>query len=278
MITENGDYLKHIDRLIEQRPAARPALISYRELASLMVQAKPILNAKRPESAHLEIQRKEGFPLFAREDLPVDFASASTLLSRFFEYLGETDREDHAALSNALKRSEEDLQWNNKLLKAILEQGEPNLNVMAEQVALDPGVLLFLGKTALRPSLIALRHLMESRMDEKEWDNGYCPLCGSQPDMACFNKKGKRRLHCELCGQEWTFARIGCPFCNERTQESLGYLEPETEEGLRVYCCQSCQRYLKTIDGRVFEEVAPLEVESLAALHLDLIAQDNGFK
>jgi len=278
MMAMNGDYLKHIDRLIEQRPASRPALISYGDLARLMVQPEPTLGAKIPEQANWEFRKKEGFPFFAREGLPVDFASASTLLSRFFEYLRKTDREDREALSKALKRSEKDLQWNDRLLKAILKQDETALNVMAAEVALDPSVLLFLGKTALRPSLIALRHMMESRMDEKKWDNGYCPLCGSQPDMACFTKKGKRRLHCELCGQEWTFARIGCPFCNERAQESLGYLEAETEEGFRVYCCQSCQRYLKTIDGRAFEEVAPLDLECLATLHLDLIAQNNGFK
>ncbi len=277
MIMHEG-YLKHIDRLIQQRPASRPALESYGELARLMIQAEPTPKAKRSEQAHLEIRRKEGFPLFARDTLPVDFAAASHLLGRFFKYLSETTRNDQAGLHKALRQSEEDAQWNERLLKAILEQDEPDLTVMAAQVALAPGVLLFLGKTALRPSLSALRHLTESRIDEKRWGHGYCPLCGSQPDMARFTKKGKRRLHCELCGQEWTFARMGCPFCNERAQESVGYLEAETEEGLRVYFCRSCQRYLKTIDGRVFEEAAPLEIENLATLHLDLIAQDNGFK
>jgi len=63
-----------------------------------------------------------------------------------------------------------------------------------------------------------------------------------------------------------------------RDPEDLGYFEAEGEEGLRVYFCNSCHRYLKTIDSRVFEEVAPLELESLATLHLDLIAEENGYK
>lgn len=272
------DYLKHIDRLIQQRPASRPALESYREFALLMTQSEPTLKAKRPEGAHLEIRRKEGFPLFARDKLPVNFAAASHLLSRFFKYLSETGREDQAGLNKALRDSEKDPLWSDRLLNAILQQDETILNSMAKQVGLDPAVLLFLGKAALRPSLLVLRRFMEESIDEKEWHHGHCPLCGSQPDMAYFTKKGKRRLHCELCGQEWTFARVGCPFCNEQSQESLGYFEAEQEEGLRVYFCQSCQRYLKTIDSRVFEKVAPLELESLATLHLDLIAQDNGFK
>jgi len=276
MMIMDEDYLRHIDRLIAQRPAARRALISYRELARLMVQAEPTLNAKKPQQAHLEIRRRAGFPLFAREDLPADFAAAATLLTRFFKHLSETGREDQAGLRRALEQSKKDLQWNDRALKAILREDEKVLTEMAEQVGLDPAVLLFLGKTALRPSLLALRPLLEEGIEEKSWDKGYCPLCGSQPDMACFTKTGKRQLYCELCGQQWAFARIACPFCNNREQEDLGYLE--AEEGLRVYFCNSCSRYLKTIDGRIFEEVAPLELESLATLHLDLIARQNGYK
>ncbi len=274
----NEDYQKHMDRLIQQRPASRQALEAYRELARLMIQAAPTLEAKRCEEAHLEIRRKEGFPLFARDALPMDFAAASHLLSEFFKYLHQTTRDDRAGLQRAMKQSERDTQWNDRLLRAILQQDETLLSTMAAQVGLDPGVLLFLGKAALRPSLLALRHLMKESIHEEHWDKGYCPLCGSQPDMACFSKKGKRRLHCELCGQEWAFARIGCPFCNEQERERLGYFESEQEEGLRVYFCRSCRRYLKTVDSRVFEEVAPLELESLATLHLDVIARENGFQ
>ena len=272
------DYLKHIDRLIRQRPAAGPALQSFRELARLMIQAEPALEAKRPEHEHLEIRRKEGFPLFSREDLPVDFGAASALLNQSFKYLSETDREDRTGLAKALKQSEKDPQWSDRLFKAILKQDEKALAAIAAQVGLDLLVLLFLGKTALRPSLLALRHLMKENIDDKKWDHGHCPLCGSQPDMACFTKTGKRRLHCELCGEKWAFARIGCPFCNNEDQENLGYFDAENEEGLRVYFCRSCRRYLKTIDSRVFEEIAPLELESLATLHLDVIAHENGFK
>ncbi len=61
------DYLKHIDRLIQQRPVARPALESYRELARLMVHAEPSPKVKRPEPACSEIGKNEGFPAFQRQ-------------------------------------------------------------------------------------------------------------------------------------------------------------------------------------------------------------------
>jgi len=208
----------------------------------------------------------------------LDFEATSFLLNRFFSYLSETKRKDKSGLAKALEQSEKGLEWNDRLFAAILKQDEHMLAALAGEVDLDPLTLLFLGKTALRPSLEAFRRLMEEIMDEKPWHYGYCPLCGSPPDMACFTRTGKRSLHCELCGQEWAFTRIGCPFCDNRDPENLGYFEAEGEEGWRVYFCNSCHRYLKTIDSRVFEEVAPLELESLATLHLDLVANRNGYQ
>ncbi len=273
----DADHLQHIDRLIQQRPVAKTALEAYRELASLMIQSKPETMGI-PEDEHLQIRRKEGFPLFSRESLPLDIGAASALLNQFFKCLSKTRREDQTGLVGALKQSDTDSKWTDRLVTTILKQDEETLATIANQMGLDPPVLLFLGKTALRPSLVSIRHLMEHGIREEHWNHGYCPLCGSQPDMARFTKTGKRRLHCELCGEEWAFARIECPFCNNREQKDLGYFEADEEEGLRVYFCHSCHRYLKTIDSRVFEELAPLELENLATLHLDVIARENGFK
>ena len=270
-------YLKHIERLIRQRPSSGPSLRAYGELARLMIRTEPAHQPKTAMNEDLRINGKDGVPLFSRKDLPLDFAAASLLLNRFFSCLSETKRKDRSGLAKALKQSGKDLEWNDSLFAAILKQDESVLTAMAGGVGLDSLTLLFLGKTALRPSLEAFRHLMEEIIGEKPWDHGYCPLCGSPPDMARFTKTGKRRLHCELCGQEWAFARIGCPFCINRDPEDLGYFEAEGEEGLRVYYCNVCRKYLKTIDSRVFEEVAPLELESLATLHLDLAANRNGY-
>ena len=272
----DADYLQHIDRLIQQRPVAKTALEPYRELACFMIRSEPEAMGI-PDDRYFEIQRKKGFPLFSRESLPLDLGAASVLLNQFFEYLSKTGREDRTGLHEARRQSEKNSKWTGRIFTAILKQDENALTALANQVGLDPPVLFFLGKTALKPSLESLRRLMEKRIQQGNWGHGHCPLCGSQPDMACFTKTGKRLLHCEFCGEEWIFARIGCPFCNNDSQESLGYFEAEVEEGLRVYFCQSCQRYLKTIDCRVFEKVASLELESLATLHLDVIANEKGF-
>ena len=272
------DLISHIDRLMVQRPVSKTALGAFRELALLMEQATPAAKPVQVEKGVRDIQQQEGFPLFSRDDLPLDLDEAAELLKKFLTHLSNRDREDSKGLKKALKEVESADDWPKRLFSAILRQDEKALSEMAAGVDLDPNVLTFLGKTALRPSIERLRETTKEHMDTTGWDKGYCPLCGSQPDMAFFEKTGKRYLHCELCGEEWPFSRMQCPFCNTREQENLGYFETEEEEGLRVYFCRECLRYIKTIDKRAFEEAAPLELEYLATIHLDLLAQENGFK
>ena len=272
------DILKHIDRLIQQRPAAKTTLASFREIARLIEQTTPDAQPVNIENGIRDFKRQEGFPLFSKEALPIDFDSASNLLKKFLKHLGETERDDSKGLKKALERAETKSEWPGEIFKAILKQDEEALSMMTKEVDLDPEVLFFLGQVALRPSIHILRDALTEDIDKNGWDYGYCPLCGSQPDMAYFAKTGKRHLHCELCGEEWLFSRIKCPFCNNEDQETLGFFEVEEEEGFRVYFCRECKRYLKTIDKKVFEEVAPLELENLATIHLDLLAHENGFK
>lgn len=272
------DLISHIDRLILQRPPSKTVLAPFRDLAHLMARATPDVKAVRVEKDMIAIQQQEGFPLFSREDLPLDFDAASDLLRKFLAHLVDAGRDDAEGMKTALKKAKAAHDWPARLFRAILKQDEEEVSLLATEVKLNPSVLLFLGKTALRPSMERLRETVSGDMDKNLWREGYCPLCGSQPDMACLEKTGKRYLHCELCGEEWPFPRIKCPFCNTQEQEKLGYFEAEQEEGFRVYFCRECLRYIKTIDKKAFEEVAPLELENLATIHLDLLAQENGFK
>ncbi len=271
------DWIRHIDRLITQRPATRKALEAFRDIALLMGGARPEARPIHVDHKVREIKVQEGFPLFARDELPLDLRAAGDLLKRILKEMSLRDREDASGLKRAWQEAESEGAWSERLLFVILKQDESGLAEMAKAVDLNPGVLTFLGKAALRPSLDQLREAAGPYLDKAGWDRGYCPLCGSLPDMACFERSGKRSLHCELCGEEWPYPRIKCPFCGTEDQEKLGYLEAEEEEGFRVYFCRECGRYIKTVDRKAFEEPAPLELEALATLHLDLIAREKGF-
>ena len=272
------DLLKHIDRLIQQRPVCKEALESYRELAGLMKKVQPETQKIRFEERLKDMKKDEGFPLFSREDLPVDFHASSQLFAQFIEHLSNTERKDRDGLIKVLEKSKSESGWTVNLFKTVLRKNDKTLSKTGKEVDLDPRTLNFLALAALSPSLHALQDVISDRIDKEQWNYGYCPVCGSEPDMAYFVKTGKRYLHCELCGQEWAYPRLKCPFCQNEEHETLGYFDVKGEEGFRVDFCRKCQRYLKTLDKRVFEETAPMELENLASIHLDVLANEHGFK
>ena len=272
------DLLQHIDRLIQQRPVTKAALAPFREIVVLMVQEDPKVKPLAREAGLRDMTGNKGFPLLSREELPCDFDNASNLLKQFLEHLAGSDRNDKEGLRRALEKSQTEREWCLKLFKAILLRDDEMQSVMGKAVDLDPKALQFFGRMALRPSLHALRRVLADRIDKELYDRGYCPLCGSQPGMAYIAKTGKRYLCCELCGEEWAYHRMTCPFCENQDHDTLGYFEAEQEEGFRVDFCRKCLRYLKTVDRRVFEDATPMDLENLATIHLDMLAVEHGFR
>jgi FdhE protein len=51
----------------------------------------------------------------------------------------------------------------------------------------------------------------------------------------------------------------------------------ENDEAHRVDVCDSCKRYIKTIDSRQMNRGINLLVENLSTLALDIVAQKEGF-
>lgn len=272
------DQLAVIDLLAERKPQYRQVLGVYRHLLEIMneVSIPPVELSFRNDLENTK--RQAGLPLFQRDTLPIDLKASSDLLASFMERLSRTEREDRQGLIAALEKLRNEPEWGVGLFQTILREDPEGLTGFAQEAGLDPNGLQFLAQMALGPAMEALRCSLAERIDTENWDYGYCPLCGSKPDMAYFGRSGKRFLHCELCGTHWYFQRIGCPFCSNQEQEELGYLEAEEEEGLRVYFCKKCRKYLKTVDTRVFEKPAPIALENLLTLHLDMLAEENGFR
>ncbi len=103
-----------------------------------------------------------------------------------------------------------------------------------------------------------------------------CPFCGRNPQLAFLSADvsapglvegsvdgGRRFLMCGDCGAVWPFQRIACPSC--------------LEVGVRVECCDTCRRYLKSIDLTKDARLVPL-VDELAAIPLDLWAREQGYR
>jgi FdhE protein len=141
----------------------------------------------------------------------------------------------------------------------------------------SPGLLRYVGWTAIARSLWSLVDAFGAWRNEDLWLRKYCPTCGSSPAMAQLvgvDAGRKRLLSCGRCGTRWQFGRTACPFCESDAQR-LAAVTVEGEGGLRIDYCESCRGYLKTYDGQGNEA---LMLSDWTSLHLDLLAHDRGLK
>jgi FdhE protein len=272
------EVLTQIDRVIKKRPLYKEALSTYRGVIGLLKGVEPELPDLSEDDEVADIKIKEGFPLFARQDLPLDLKVASSLFPRLLEHLSSQKREDRAALEKALQAVRTDPHLIERVISAFLSRDEKTIVAIAEEWNLEPMVLQFVTVMTLKPSLNALKEAVGGKIQPEKWRYGYCPLCGSFPDIASLDNEGRRLLHCELCGQEWRYPRLKCPFCGNDESDTLGYFTSEEDAGFRVDFCRKCKVYIKTLDERMVESPAPLELENLITLHLDMLAHEQGFK
>ncbi len=136
---------------------------------------------------------------------------------------------------------------------------------------------LFL-EESLRPALEKVVEEYGKSIAKAGWAEGYCPICGKEPKIGEIREEeGRRFLFCTQCGFEWRFMRIKCPFCGNEEQQTLAYFSIEGEERYRVDVCNECKRYIKTVDFRETKEEANLDVEDIATLHLDMLANEEGY-
>jgi FdhE protein len=131
---------------------------------------------------------------------------------------------------------------------------------------------------SLRPALEKVVGLYGDVVRKAEWSEGYCPICGREPKIGEIrDDEGTRYLFCNQCGFEWSFRRIKCPFCGNEEQQTLAYFTIEEDDRYRVDVCNECKRYIKILDFRDTKEKADMDVEDIATLHLDMLANDEGY-
>jgi FdhE protein len=138
----------------------------------------------------------------------------------------------------------------------------------------------YLIRAALRPYVAVLR--IAAIAPDRIHRRGQCPFCGGAPVMGArregsLMEGAKRMLVCALCGGEWLFARILCPACFEEDPRRLPSFQTDKHPLVRIEACETCRRYVKSID--LSEDTRPIpEVDDLLSLSLDLWAREEGFE
>jgi hypothetical protein len=140
----------------------------------------------------------------------------------------------------------------------------------------DDGLIGQVLTLAMRPFLSRCAEVLQQRPELSIWERPYCPLCGSEPEMAVITPAAERHLICGRCTLQWKFATLTCPYCgNDERSRITSFATPDGQ--YRVYGCDVCRRYLKAFDARRASRPVMPVVDAVATLPLDAAAMQRGY-
>ncbi|MCX7981912.1 MAG: formate dehydrogenase accessory protein FdhE [Syntrophales bacterium] len=220
---------------------------------------------------------ESGFPLvdLSQDDFPIEYAQA------YFLDLLKIAEKDSPGETLELREKIEmgEIQFRDLLLAHFFseDEGEMKGDELGKEEAAFDLIELFI-EECMRPAFELVAEKYGSIIEKSRWSEGFCPICGKEPKIGEIkNQEGKRYLFCTQCGIEWPYKRIKCPFCGNEEQQTLAYFTVEDDERYRVDVCNECRRYIKIVDFRSTNEEADLDVEDIATLHLDILANEEGY-
>lgn len=164
-------------------------------------------------------------------------------------------------------------------IASVLSREGTRLEQLARDAHLPREAMGFLVNHALKPIMRAYAAEAVKWSDTERWRHGICPVCGGRPSLAILEKEvGRRYLYCGLCDTRWRYKRLGCPFCDTEAPHGQEFFTLEGNERYRIYVCNTCRGYLKTIDERrAGEEEIDLFWEDIGTVHLDILAMREGY-
>jgi FdhE protein len=260
-------FLTHIQEAKGRYPELTELLVFYEQLFRTYDAFIEKLDIQ-PRLVQRELQRSrlsQGIPQFTFEELLIadeDFVRLSVGMSEIItQHMPHHMHGRNGVVKEALL----------KRAHTLFESGNPVItsSTPPDRTALIAGL-------ALVPFLQRACSAMLPRIPQDAWQRPYCPICGGKPSFAELDKEsGARSLLCSRCSAEWMYGRVGCAFC-EGTEKHMYY---QSMDGLyRLYVCDRCNRYLKTIDRRQTDRDVHLPVECIVTVSMDIAAQQKGYR
>jgi FdhE protein len=235
------------------------------------------------------------------EALSAEGGAAEAMLT-FYVYLLRIQKDIYNSFRNRKLSGElasdvtPEMQFAPRLLTMTVSKGPAALRERAEQlqsrtvfeeIALPfwhkPNDRDFFGKVLVQPYL---ERLAEQKIRPRYRDHlrgeRRCPFCGGPPQLSILEEhaasleSGGRQLQCANCLNRWTYRRVVCVHCGEEDEHKLGYYQAEELPHVRIDSCETCRRYLKSIDMGKLGLAVPI-VDEVAGVALDAWAADKGY-
>ena len=270
---------KAVSQIKRKSPAYGKMLEFYEPVFQLQEKAQSRVNVKPFEikTDLVEAKRKGGFPLMTIGDFQVDTRSGKSLFLDICE-LARNIHPDLGPAGEILKQAVTENKFSyEELVKGIIREDDGIFQTIYTNLDVDPKAPAMFTYLSMVPSIRAISRMMAKFLEDPlESDHGFCPVCGSPPALASLTENGERRLHCGFCRHLWKIGRMLCPFCKNKDAEKLFYFYSDPEPHYRVYGCDECKQYVKTVDLGKLKRFFHPPLEQVATLHLDVLAGDKG--
>jgi FdhE protein len=273
------DIKKAATVLKQQRPAYSKMLDFYEDLFVSQEESKKTIdiNPIQISDELLSIKSKQKFSLIDPARFMIDVAAASKLCLKICDiaknanpHLAQSAQRLLDAIQNGC-----DLKV---LFQLVLEPDRRQFEEIAKQLDLDQNVLAFFIYNSVNPSIRSGAEQLAVYLEGQDpWQQGYCPICGNPPVISMLADEGRRTLICSFCWHTWPAKRGLCPFCDKHDSKTLGYFFNQKENEYRVYTCEHCKKYIKTIDITKTDRWIYPPLEQVVTLHLDIQANQKGY-
>lgn len=165
--------------------------------------------------------------------------------------------------------------------RALAEVGEKNWrSILESALVVDRTESNFLDSFFARACLQPAAENLQVQLPRNgDYGQNACPNCGGPPQLSVLRPEGEggsRWLLCSFCLGEWLFRRVACPSCGEEDKEKLPRYSAERYPYMYVEACDSCKRYLKSVDMTIEGRAVPLVDEAALAV-LDVWVSDRGY-
>ena len=238
---------------------------------------------------------QQGVPILTDNDIPDCsslFANCAKVLVKPLSGIPllQDKAENLAALFANL--SHEDIKH---IVEAVSSNNPTLIDSFAKEKNADPLETTLYGTFVVQVILRSLVQKCFGGQSEMPWDTnniwqqGYCPVCGSYPTIAWFDRAkvderntyllpggSRKHLHCGVCGADWRFLRLSCPLCGISQSKQIEILaEEDNKFGEALDWCTQCHSYCPTIDIRDRIAMPNLEAQAIGMLHLELVASEK---
>lgn len=274
--TISGQTLNRLEEWVKDEAPSSRFFDFYKRLLQIQSEVEDSIKIPKSELINKTIYKRivKGTPLLDIEDLVRNLPLMRDTFGRVIAALAEF-QDLFGDIPKVLLKEEPQKRLTKKMVESWFKGKNLPSKLAGEEI--KPALLDLLVHQSLRPFLIKYAQVFNSRVKQEKWQRGYCPVCGGKPDISYLEKEaGAKWLVCSRCDTQWHFKRLVCQNCGNQNPESMTYFVDD-DEIYRLYVCDMCQTYLKTVDLRKAKTQVFLPLERLLTLDIDRQGQEKGY-